>query len=199
MFTAGHRLKRDQRVRGAPPSSEQPEIFPADQMKKLLIIGLSSAALLSAIHVDRSFAETNDNPGPTQSEPKADPAVRTQRTGPSDNQIANDVDARIARLKADLQLTSDQEKSWSGLQTALHDHDVGEFKNVVAGRSARTDHEDQSQRNDIVMMRDEATELNSRAASLKKLADAAEPLYGSLDDRQKRKLVQFMKVEIEHR
>ncbi len=172
-------------------------------MKQLLIIGLSSVALLGAIHVNPSFAETNDNPPSTQSDPKADPAARAQRTGPSDNQIANDVDARIARLKADLQLTSDQEKSWSGLQTTLHDYGVGEFKNVVAGRSARMDREDQSQRNDhpndIVLMRDEAAELNSRAASLKKLADAAEPLYGSLDDRQKHQLVQFMKTQIEHR
>ncbi len=171
-------------------------------MKKLLIIGLSSAALLCAIDVNRSFAGTNDNP-PTQVEPKADPAAQTQRTGPSDNQIANDVDARIARLKADLQLTSDQEKNWSGLQTVFHDYGVGELKNVMAGRSARTDREDQSRRNDrpndIVMMRDEADELNSRAASLKKLADAAEPLYGSLDDRQKHKLVQFMKIEVDHR
>ncbi len=172
-------------------------------MNKLLIIGLSSAALLGVTHVDHSYAETNDNPPPAQSESKADPAVRAQRTGPSDNQIANDVDARIARLKADLQLTSDQEKTWSGLQTALHDYGVGEFKTVVAGRSSRIDREGQSQRNDhpndIAMMRDEAAELSSKAASLKKLADAAEPLYGSLDDRQKHKLVQFMKAQIEHR
>jgi hypothetical protein len=189
---------RDQRLAALHRPSEQPRVFPADHMKKLLIIGLSSAALLAAIHADLSFAETNDNTAPVQSGSKTDPTAQAQRSGPSDNQIANDVDARIAKLKADLQLTSDQEKNWSGLQTVLHDHGVGELKNLSGGRSSHMDRDNQSQRNDIVMMRDEAAELNSKAASLKKLADAAEPLYGSLDDRQKHKLVQFMKIEVEH-
>jgi len=165
-------------------------------MNKLFLIGLSSAALLSAFNVNSSIAETN-NPSSAQSESKAAPASQAERTGPSDNQIANDVDAKIAKLKADLRLTSDQEKNWPGLQTALHDNGVGEFKTLAAGRSARADRDERP--NDIVMMRDEANELNAKAASLKKLADAADPLYGSLDDRQKHKLIQFMTTEIEHR
>jgi hypothetical protein len=175
----------------------EPAIFMAGQMNKLLLIGLSSAALLGAFNVNRSIAETNDNSSSVQSESKATPAAQAERTGPADNQIANDVDARIARLKADLRLTSDQEKNWGGLQTVLHDHGVGEMKSPTAGRSARADRDERP--NDIVMMRDEANELNAKAASLKKLADAVDPLYGSLDDRQRHKLVQFMKAEIEHR
>ncbi len=166
-------------------------------MKNLLIIGLSSAALLGA-----SMATSAQvNPVPPQSDSKTAPAVQADRRGPSDNQIANDVDARIARLKADLRLTPDQENNWGGLQTAFHDYGVGEYKSLLAGRSARTEdqtsHDDRP--NDIAMMRDEADALTEKATSLKKLADAAEPIYGSLDDRQRHKLMQFMKAEIEHR
>jgi hypothetical protein len=48
-------------------------------------------------------------------------------------------------------------------------------------------------------MRMKADDLSARGASLKKLADAAEPLYGSLDDRQKRELVQFLTTDFEKR
>ena len=123
----------------------------------------------------------------------------TAQTGPADNQIANEVDAKIAELKASLRLTSDQEKNWSGPQTALHDLGVAQFKRHIddgTRRSGRRDRDARDQQgdrpNDIAMMRKEADELIARAASLKTLANASEPLYGVLDDRQKQKLMQFM-------
>jgi hypothetical protein len=153
-------------------------------MKTYLLLALSSAALLGTVHVNASRAETA-------------PAAQADRAGPADNQIADDVDAKIAKLKADLRLTADQENNWSSLQTTLHDYGVDQFKTIVAGRSARHDRDDHP--NDIAMMRSEADRLTARAASLKKLADAADPLYGSLDDRQKHRLVQFMQTEFETR
>ena len=48
-------------------------------------------------------------------------------------------------------------------------------------------------------MRVMADMLSARGASLKKLADAAEPLYGSLDDRQKHELFQFLRTDFEWR
>ncbi len=176
-------------------------------MKNLFIIGLSSAALLSAPTL--TSAQVNPVPPQNESKPPAPvqtesktppPAAQSDRAGPTDNQIADDVDARIARLKADLRLTPDQENNWGGLQTAFHDYGIGEFKKMLAGRSThRADQSREERPNDIAMMRDEADALNDKAASLKKLADAAEPIYGSLDDRQRHKLMQFLKAEIEHR
>ena len=46
--------------------------------------------------------------------------------------------------------------------------------------------------NDIALMRKEADVLAARAKDLKARADAAEPIYGVLDNRQKAKLVQFI-------
>jgi len=48
-------------------------------------------------------------------------------------------------------------------------------------------------------MRTMADSLTARGASLKKLADAADPLYGSLDDRQKSELFQFLRTDFEKR
>jgi hypothetical protein len=44
---------------------------------------------------------------------------RSDRVELSANQIVAQSDARTARLKADLRLTADQEKNWSGFETAI--------------------------------------------------------------------------------
>ena len=48
-------------------------------------------------------------------------AAQRYRDPPSASQIADQVDARIAKLKADLRLNEDQGKNWGSVQTALHD------------------------------------------------------------------------------
>jgi len=83
------------------------------QGRSKLIIGLAAAALIGSAQINGSFAQTGDKTPPAQSE---------QKPGPAANQIANDVDARIALLEANLRLTVDQERNWPGLQTAMHDY-----------------------------------------------------------------------------
>jgi len=39
----------------------------------------------------------------------------------STNQISDQVDARIARIRADLRLTPEQEKNWTGFESAMRD------------------------------------------------------------------------------
>jgi uncharacterized small protein (DUF1192 family) len=159
------------------------------------IIPIASAAFLSLIApLDLSYAQTPDTPPPKADVPAAAP--KPERTGPSDNQIANDVDAKIARLKADLQLTAEQETNWGLLETTLHDYGVAQFKRSLADKNM---HQDRHERpNDIAMMRDEANRLSARADALKKLASAADPLYGTLDDHQRRRLAQFMQHALEY-
>jgi hypothetical protein len=193
----------------------------ADVLMKAILAVFASAAILSAATLNVSFADPSDDPMSDQIEehhapasdaapvpgpapvPGSAPAVQSERAAPPDNQIANDVDAHIARLKADLRLTADQENNWTGLQTSLRDFEINQMAARTAGRSTREDRRDRSDRersdrpNDIAMMRSEADRLSAHSAALKKLADAAEPLYGSLDDRQKRRLVQFLRNDLE--
>jgi hypothetical protein len=164
------------------------------KMKKLILIGIASAALTGLPLINVSIAQTADKTPATQSE---------QHSGPADNQIANEVDARIAQLKAHLNLSVDQEKNWPGLQSALHDYGIQQFKTAIesVNRPSRHDRDQQVQDrpNDIALMRTMADSLTARGASLKKLADAADPLYGVLDDRQRSELFQFLRTDFEKR
>jgi zinc resistance-associated protein len=118
------------------------------------------------------------------------------RTQPSMQHSAEDVaaftDARIAGLKAGLKLTAEQEKNWPVVETALRDlaKQRAERANARAERrEARRAGSTATQPapDAIARMREGADAMTARAANLKKLADASEPLYKSLDDGQKRR------------
>ena len=90
-------------------------------------------------------------------------------------------DARIAALKIALKLTPDQEKHWPAVEQALRD--------ISKERTARREaHRNVERRADpIERLRNRADTLASRAAALRRLADAEQPLYQSLDEAQKRR------------
>jgi hypothetical protein len=99
------------------------------------------------------------------------------------NQISDQVDAQTARIRADLRLTPDQEKNWAGFESAMRD--------IGKTRADRTTREGGAQKKgpvDIIdRMHREADYMSERSADQKKLADAAQPLFASLDDQQKRR------------
>jgi hypothetical protein len=97
-------------------------------------------------------------------------------------QIVANSDSYIDRIKGELNLTPEQEKSWSAFNSAMHylGHNGAERLNLRIAR-ARRDPPD-----DIVeQMRNEAQFLVDRASDQRAVADAAEPLFTSLDDKQK--------------
>ena len=59
-------------------------------------------------------------------------------------------------------------------------------------RDARTN----PQPDDITALQREADALAEQSANLRKISDAAKPLYDSLDDRQRRRLIQFVHDDI---
>lgn len=92
-------------------------------------------------------------------------------------------DARIAALKAGLKLTPDQEKNWPAVESALRDL-AKQREDRFAARASADKPKDPIDR---LGMRAQAME--SRGAALKKLADASEPLYQSLDPAQKHRFM----------
>src|SRR6185312_9209682 len=90
-------------------------------------------------------------------------------------------DARIAALKAGLQLTAEQEKNWPVLEKALRDGAKARSERFAARASA------DKPSDPIERLRLRAETMSQRGASLKEIADAAAPLYQSLDDAQKRR------------
>jgi hypothetical protein len=122
---------------------------------------------------------------PTQ--PGSNAAQQRPRLSPEDRAALTD--ARIAGLKAGLKLTSAQEKNWPAVEAALRDRAklradrFEQFRKMREQRSANP-----TQRGDIVeRMRSRADNMATSAASMKKLADAMDPLYKSLDDGQKQR------------
>jgi hypothetical protein len=108
-------------------------------------------------------------------------AERSHHAQLTTDDIAAFTDARIAAIKTALKLTPAQEKNWPAVEQTLRDIS----KERVAQREARAA---AGQRTDATeRLRDRADALTTRAAALRRLADAEKPLYQSLDEAQKRR------------
>src|SRR4030081_2204370 len=99
-------------------------------------------------------------------------------------------DARIAAVKAGLKLNADQEKLWPPVEAAVRDFAKLRIDRANARMNAQHDDSKDSQKPDdpVARLRDRAETMATTAAALKKIADAADPLYKTLDDGQKRRL-----------
>ena len=105
------------------------------------------------------------------------------RLTPDDRQAL--VDARIAALRTGLRLTAEQEKNWPAVESAIRE--LAKQRAQVAAQ--RRENRERGVRPDpIERLRASADMMSERATGLKRLADASEPLYRSLDDGQKRRL-----------
>jgi hypothetical protein len=127
---------------------------------------------------------------------KQQPAVLTQAGVPqmTAEQIVSNSDANIERIKKELGLTPEQEKHWAGFNSAMHylGHNGADRLKLRVARAKRDPPDDI-----IEQMRNEAQFLNDRAVDQRNVADAAEPLFASLDDKQKAVFIQEM-VNLSH-
>ena len=128
-------------------------------------------------------------------------------------------DARIAALRAGLRLTPEQEKNWPAFETALRDIAKARMDAREDWREARDERrearrgayrgerqaEDRSADDNtadsgsVEHLRRQAERLSTAGANLKKLADAQEPLYQSLDDSQKNRFNLLSRILASHR
>ena len=110
---------------------------------------------------------------------------RSDRAELTANQITNEFAARTARIKSDLRLTPEQEKNWPGFESATNDLGKRNADRQVTLQAERA--QQKAPLDTIEQMREEAKFMGERSADRKALADAAQPLYASLDDQQKRR------------
>ena len=106
-------------------------------------------------------------------------------------------DARIAAVHAGLKLNADQEKLWPPVETAVKEFAKLRIDRANARMNAmRDDRSDRQQRLDpVTRLRERAEAMGATAAAMKKIADAADPLYKTLDDGQKRRLAILTHME----
>ena len=123
----------------------------------------------------------------------ADDSAQQQRSRFSPEDRAAFLDARIAALKAGLELNADQQKNWPPLELAMRDLAKERAARFAAWRERREGGDGQAGDdqaagvNPIDRLTRASEQLSARAADLQKLAAAAKPLYDSLDDGQKRR------------
>ncbi len=92
-------------------------------------------------------------------------------------------DAKIAALKAGLKLTSAQEKNWPALESALRDAMKAKEARAAQWRDKA---KELREKHDVIEgMKMMASGFTAGGADLTKVADAAKPLFDTLDDSQK--------------
>jgi hypothetical protein len=134
-------------------------------MLKTVLAGTTALVIAGA-----SFAYADRGEGPRD---------HAQRWRPSAADIAAFSDARIAALHAGLKLNADQEKNWPALESALRDVTKQRTERFEARKTAPRSADP------VERLSRRADAIEKRGAALKQLANAAAPLYQSLDDAQK--------------
>jgi hypothetical protein len=94
------------------------------------------------------------------------------------------LDAKLAGMKAGLGLTADQEKLWGPFESAVKDAGKSHIDAMGQMMRMRAQGERMSPIDHLEAMADR---LSQGATNVKKIADAAKPLYDSLDESQKHK------------
>ena len=97
-------------------------------------------------------------------------------------------DARIGIVKAALQLTPDQAKYWPAVEEAIRNQAMGRQVRLAALARLRDQGGNQNDIDPIDAVRHRADALSQRAAELKQLAEAWQPLAGTLTPEQKQRL-----------
>ena len=94
------------------------------------------------------------------------------------------LDAKLSGMKAGLGLTADQEKLWAPFEAAVKDAAKSRIDAIGEMMRTRSHGERLSPVDHLEAMADR---LSQGATNIKKIADAAKPLYDSLDESQKHK------------
>jgi LTXXQ motif family protein len=144
-------------------------------MRKFAIAGVAALAIAASTAVYAQHGWFHDR------------MMGHTRLSPEDR--AAMADAKIAAVHAGLKLSADQEKLWPPVESAVRELvkirlDRAAARQAAAAQSA----DDQARPDPVARLRTRAENMMASAAAMKKIADAADPLYKTLDNGQKRRL-----------
>ena len=143
------------------------------------LVALAGSSLAFAQHGFGTGSRTDDD------QPRFE-----QRHRLSAADVSAFADARIAALKAGLQLTPDQTKNWPPFEQAIRD--VVQLR--IQRLQARQGGEQQQPGTPFERLSQRADNMAKTSAALKKVADAGAPLYQSLNDDQKGRFVKLARM-----
>jgi hypothetical protein len=151
-------------------------------MKKFAIAGVAALAIAgsTAVYAQRPWFQEH---------------MRHMRMSPEDRAALTD--ARIAAVHTGLKLTPDQEKLWPPVEAAVRDFAKMRIDRANARMNAEQNGSSDAQKpqDPVTRLRERADNMAATATALKKIADAADPLYKTLDEGQKRRLTVLTHME----
>jgi hypothetical protein len=115
---------------------------------------------------------------------------RAERHRPTAADMSAFTDARIAALKAGLELTPDQAKNWPAFEQALRDMAQLRIERI----KARQEGAQKPAGSPFDRMSGRADRLAKASTALKHVADAGAPLYATLDDAQKGRFTRLARM-----
>ena len=147
-------------------------------MKRTLLRTFAAAAAAAALSASAITAAAQSDQQPTRAE-------LVQRWA----EVA--LDGQLKGMKTSLRLTADQEKLWGPFESAVKD---GAKTRVVALQREQRDNLSPMDR-----LNTKAERISQSAANLKRITEAAKPLYASLDDAQKHKFITLGRLLVSER
>jgi hypothetical protein len=146
-------------------------------MNRILLGALTALALSAS-----GFAPTAATAQSDQQEPSRAERIERMQHWAADRETV--LDAKFAGMKTGLGLNGDQEKLWSPFESAVKDAAKARTEAMQQMMQTRMQAEHLSPVDRLDALADR---LTHGAAEIKKIADAARPLYASLDASQKEK------------
>ncbi|CEJ15488.1 hypothetical protein BN1110_05833 [bacterium YEK0313] len=159
-------------------------------MRTFVVAG-TLAAMMAATAFAQTPAPQGQAPQPGANQAAGTEAGRGRRAQMNPEDRAAFLDARIAGLKALLRLTPEQERLWPPVEAALRESATLRAQRMQQWREMRVN-PNAAQQDPIQRLRAAAERMTENATAMKKLADAAQPLYATLDANQKRRANAFL-------
>jgi hypothetical protein len=142
-------------------------------MRKLILTSVAALALASAPFTLKAVAAAGEGPDEQHMHAMA-----------ADHAFM--LDAHLFGMKAALQLTSEQEKLWAPFESAVRDAAKARMEAMRAMHEKMHEAMHNGERPSPVERMTEMSEhLAKASAAMKSIADAAKPLFDSLDETQK--------------
>jgi LTXXQ motif family protein len=133
-------------------------------------------------------------PAHAASDQSSEPAMERMQNWAADHEAL--LDAHLAALRAGLKLTPDQDKLWPPFEAAVRDAAklrMDQMKSMIDRirkmRETMTQGAPAESVSPVDRLEALGRGLSDRGAAIEKVADAAKPLYASLDESQKRRFV----------
>jgi zinc resistance-associated protein len=175
-------------------AQEAPIIFITRHLWRMTMLKPVIAATAVLAIAGSSFVYAQQRNGGPGGFGNGGPRAEHQHHRLSADDLSAFADARIAALKAGLELTPDQAKNWPAFEGALRNMVQLRVQRMQARQAAGQQGQTQTPASPFDRMGHRADAMSKMGAALKQIADTGAPLYQSLTDAQKTRFTMLARM-----